>query len=405
MTAVPRVLIFVQHLRGIGHLQRAAAIARELANGGIAVDLVSGGMPVSEIDVSGIGVHQLPPVRSPDDSYTRLVDEHGAPAGPALRAARQRRLVDLVQAVRPHAVIVEMFPFGRSQIAHEIIALIEAARALSPRSLMISSVRDIVAQKRSTERYVEMAEQAAAWFDAVLVHGDPAVLPFDESFPAVDMIRDRVHYTGYVLANRPPPRRRRRDRDAGEVLVTAGGGAFGGALMRAAVAARAHKLLDRDLASRPWRLITGPNLPAAEARALDRHGGDGVVIEPFCAELPARLAGARLSVSLCGYNTALEVAAAGVPAVMVPAGSGRQNEQRRRAQAFARMGLAEVLAEDVLDGASLAAAMNRAAAAGRGPRVGRALIDMSGGETSCRLVADWLAKEAASRTPALPSSA
>ena len=39
-----RVLIFVQHLRGVGHLQRAATLARALAADGVRVDLVSGGI-------------------------------------------------------------------------------------------------------------------------------------------------------------------------------------------------------------------------------------------------------------------------------------------------------------------------------------------------------------------------
>ena len=156
-----RVLIFVQHLRGIGHLQRAATLARAMAAEGFLVDLVSGGLPVPEIDLSGVTLHQLPALRSPDDSYTRLVDAQDRDATPALSANRRKMLVDIFQSTHPDAVMVEMFPFGRSQIKAEMIALVEAARAAVPRPLVISSVRDIIAAKRQAPRYDEMASQVA----------------------------------------------------------------------------------------------------------------------------------------------------------------------------------------------------------------------------------------------------
>ena len=41
----PRVLIAVTHLLGVGHLARAALIARALDEAGASVRLVSGGKP------------------------------------------------------------------------------------------------------------------------------------------------------------------------------------------------------------------------------------------------------------------------------------------------------------------------------------------------------------------------
>lgn len=394
-----RVLIFVQHLRGIGHLQRAATLARALAADGVQVDFVSGGMPVPEIGLDGVTLHQLPALRSPDDSYTRLVDAQGRDATPALNASRRKALVGIFQATRPDAVMVEMFPFGRSQIKAEMVALVEAARAAAPRPLVISSVRDIIAAKREASRYDEMADQVAAWFDAVLIHGDPAVIPFEESFPAARRIRQWIHYTGYVLsgpAATPAP-----DSGPREVLVSAGGGAHGAKLMKAAMAARANGMLSTAIAGAPWRLLTGPNIPPRQAAELERLAGDGIVIERMRTDFRNLLAHARVSVSLCGYNTAMEVIAARVPAVMVPFGSGRQNEQRRRASALARIGLAEQVSEADLDGHSLAAAMNAAVDRQPGPGGAMPAIDMSGAETTRRLVGKWLSQGKAETGTAL----
>lgn len=387
-----RVLTFVQHLRGIGHLQRAATLARALAADGVDVDLVSGGMAVPEIGLSGVTLHQLPALRSPDDSYTRLVDGHGRDATPALNATRRKALVEIFHATRPDAVMVEMFPFGRSQIKAEMIALVEAARAASPRPLVISSVRDIIAAKSAASRYDEMADQVAAWFDAVLVHGDEAVIPFEASFPAAARIQRWIRYTGYVLAEplvtpAPAP-----DPGTREVLVSAGGGAFGAKLLKAAIAARSAGILEADIAGAPWRLLTGPNIPPAQAAEIEQLAGDGMVIERMRADFRNLLAHARVSVSLCGYNTAMEVIAAQIPAVMVPMGSGRQTEQRMRAAALARIGLTESVSETDLDGDSLAAAMNAAVARGPGQGGATPKIDMSGAGTTCRLVGKWLSQ-------------
>ncbi len=394
-----RVLIFVQHLRGIGHLQRAATLARALAADGVQVDFVSGGMPVPEIGLAGVTLHQLPALRSPDDSYTRLVDAEGREATPALNTSRRKALVGIFQATRPDAVMVEMFPFGRSQIKAEMVALVEAARAAVPRPLVISSVRDIIAAKREASRYDEMADQVAAWFDAVLIHGDPAVIPFEESFPAARRIRQWIHYTGYVLsgpAATPAP-----DSGPREVLVSAGGGAHGAKLMKAAIAAHANGMLSTAIAGAPWRLLTGPNIPPRQAAELERLAGDGIVIERMRRDFRNLLAHARVSVSLCGYNTAMEVIAARVPAVMVPFGSGRQNEQRRRAGALARIGLVEQVSEADLDGHSLAAAMNAAVDRQPGPGGAMPAIDMSGAETTRRLVGKWLSQGKAETGTAL----
>ena len=57
MTA--RVFFYVQHLLGIGHLRRAAVLARALADGGFDVLLVSGGAP-EKLDIGRARLHPRP---------------------------------------------------------------------------------------------------------------------------------------------------------------------------------------------------------------------------------------------------------------------------------------------------------------------------------------------------------
>src|SRR5215208_1447143 len=58
------VLIYVQYLLGIGHLQRARWIAEALARDGIVVTLVCGGVPITGMSHPGIRFVQLEPVRA-----------------------------------------------------------------------------------------------------------------------------------------------------------------------------------------------------------------------------------------------------------------------------------------------------------------------------------------------------
>ena len=81
-----RVLIHVQHLLGIGHLRRAALLARGLSAAGMDVVVVSGGMPVARLDIGTARLVQLPPARSADETFKVLLDEHGRPIDDAWRA-------------------------------------------------------------------------------------------------------------------------------------------------------------------------------------------------------------------------------------------------------------------------------------------------------------------------------
>ena len=89
------VLIYVQHLLGIGHLRRAAVIARALASAGLKTDLVTGGPPVPGLEVGAARVHQLAPIRSRDARFTGLVDAEGRELDEAFKAARRDRLLAL----------------------------------------------------------------------------------------------------------------------------------------------------------------------------------------------------------------------------------------------------------------------------------------------------------------------
>lgn len=348
-----RVFFYVQHLLGIGHLRRAAVLARALAAGGFDVLLVSGGAPVP-LDVGRARLHQLPPVRARDEGLRELSRLDGAPLDEAFRAARVRELLGVLAAEAPQVLITEQFPFGRTQLRFELVPLIEAARAMRPRPLIVSSVRDVVRRSVSPQRVAETIETFTA-FDAAMIHADPGLVSFDRSFAGWGQVKSRAIYTGYVaeadLAARPGDAG--QDAGKGEVIVSVGGGAVGAPLLKTAIAARPKS----PLADRTWRLLVGANLPADEQRGLG--GGEGIVIEPARADFATLLRNATLSISQAGYNTVVETLCCADRAVLVPYGTARETEQTDRAQALADRGMVAVVPSRALSPESLAAAIER----------------------------------------------
>ena len=60
-------------------------------------------------------------------------------------------------------------------------------------------------------------------------------------------------------------------------------------------------------------------------------------------DLSAEMAASRLSISQCGYNTALDIVRAGVPALVVPFADGGETEQTDRARRLEALGALRVL--------------------------------------------------------------
>ena len=376
-----RVLFHVQHLLGIGHVKRAAAIARAMAAADLEVTVALGGPEVPGITFGDARCLRLPAVSAADDSFRRLVDADGREIDEPWKARRRDCLLDAFDSVRPDVLLFELFPFGRRQFRFEIMPLLEAARA-APRPVVVaSSVRDVLVRKPKPERNREMVETARAWFDVVLVHGDPDVVPLDATFPEAAAIADLIRYTGYVVDD--SGRHEGSAAGAGEVIVSIGGGSVGEPLFRAALAARPRT----RLAGAVWRFLAGPNLPEPAFAEMRAGAPTGVIVERARPDFPALLANGAVSISQGGYNTIMDILMARARAVVVPFAAGGESEQDFRARLLAERGLITMLEANRLSPGTLAEAVDRTA--DRRPS-GIEGIDFGGAEKSARLVAGWV---------------
>ncbi len=330
-----RVLIAVTHLLGAGHLTRAAALAHAFAQAGHQITLVSGGAPARLAPPDRVSFIQLPPVRIIGTDFKTLLDEAGVPVDDSYRGARQDLLLKTLEAVRPDILITELFPFGRRVLAEEFTALIEAARALNPRPLILCSIRDILVAPSKAERIEEAHERVLRDYDAILVHGDPQLVPLEASWPVDERIAPLIRYTGYVDESESPlPQEEKRG-----IVVSGGSSAASLPLYRAAVEAA------RSLTDRPWRVLIGRGVPEAEFEGLQRSAPAHVTVERARPDFRALLSGAELSVSQAGYNTVVDLLRCGVRSILVPFEAGHETEQRLRAERLKALGRAAIVPE------------------------------------------------------------
>ncbi len=369
-----RVLFWVQHLLGTGHLKRAATVTRALLEEGLEVTLVSGGPAAPWLVPAGVELVQLPAVRARDLAFSALVDEDDRPLDDAFRAARRAQLLALFAARAPKVVVTEMFPFGRRAFRFELLPLLDALAGTRPRPWLVCSVRDILVRKTAAESYAWMRDLALARYDRVLVHTDPALIPFGLTFPFADALGSRLVSTGYVVE--PGPEASPGD----ELLVSAGGGRVGQKLLAAAIAA--HPLSGQR--EHPWRLIAGGEVEPAGLDRLRAELPPGMLLERQRDDFQSLLAKCLLSVSQAGYNTVVEALRLGKPMVLVPFETATETEQRIRAQRLTGLGLAETVWGTELTPSSLARAIDRVLSQ---PRVRRPALDLDGAAATARLIA------------------
>lgn len=339
MSKRPTILFYCQHSLGMGHLVRSMALAAGLAERFRVVFLNGGPLPQGVSLPAGMEVIDLPPLGLDGDG--QLVSRDRTHTLEDARGIRRKVILDAFHSLQPEIVLIELFPFGRKKFADELLPMLEEARTTaSPRPVVVCSLRDIlVGQRRDQQRHDERAAACANhYFDAILVHSDPAFARLEESFHACSKLTTPIHYTGYVCL--------KRDRKSdvvrqGRVIVSAGGGLVGFPLFQIAI--EAHALLRDENVE--MKVIAGPFLPEESWQSLlaAARGRKGVQLFRSVPDLCEEMRAAAASVSQCGYNTSLDILQSGVPALVVPFAEGLEDEQMQRASRLEQLGAVRLL--------------------------------------------------------------
>jgi predicted glycosyltransferase len=375
------MLFYCQHSLGLGHLARSLRVAAALTRY-FDVALLNGGrFPAGTQIPAGVTVINLPPLGH-DAAYKLVSHDTGMDVETA-KSRRREMVLEALRTIKPSALLVEMYPFGRKKFEFELVPLLDAAIASDARPVVVCSLRDILVTGRSDQAaFDERASvRANRWFDAILMHADPAFATLEDSFRPATPLAVSVHYTGFVA---PAPTAERSDGEPAlpRVLVSSGGGMVGEPLVRAAVAA--HRAV-HDRTGLTTTIVAGPFLPEPVWGYLQEAAGASPLLEAVRSvpDLAGEMARSAVSLSQGGYNTTMDLLRAKVPAVIVPFSEGSEDEQRQRTERLAAMGVVRLLPPEELAVDRVVSAIEAAASA----PPARVELDLAGADHSAELLA------------------
>lgn len=366
-----RVLFYCQHLLGVGHVTRSVALCEALA-ASFEVDLIRGGPDVGLAPADRrVAVVPLPPLLMREKDST-LYDPVAGREPAEVFASRKRALAKALRGRRYDHLVVDLYPFGRRKFRREIDCLLARLRRANQGLKAHCSLRDVMVE-REPERELETVEVLRRDYDSVLVHSDPRFIRLEETFGRVSDIAAMTRYTGFV-ASRPQgekagPRRRR-------ILVSLGGGSVGRELAYAAAAVAPR------LPGFEFRVALGPHTPTVVRARIERASRrtPNLRLTGFLDDFQGELGRSRLSVSLAGYNTVMDLLRTRTRGVVLPYGANR--EQAVRARRFERAGLLKVAGAPDLRPDRFAALLRR--------ELGRPYpsvsVDLAGAERTRRLL-------------------
>ena len=374
---MPCVILVCDLFFGMGHLARTTILA-EAFRARFRTLLIVIGEDLDAVSVpAGVELHRITRPAFTDFGGLRAI----AP-----------RLLAIAANVGPSAVLVEYFPFGRHFAAVYLLPFLKGLRALPGDIKIFCTLRDIQQRLRPDQDRFDrsVVRMANEYFDGILLHSDPRVTRLEDTFARTSELTVPVEYTNYVSRHRvscgPLPER------SNTVVVSVGGGRGGETLLQLAVAAARSGLL-HDYRIRVFGGIFLNRETWSELNSNGRGGASGLELFRWTPDLFTQLQTAAVSVSRCGYNTAQDLVASRVPALVIPYATPHEDEQTVRAAILSRMGLVRTVSEAWLTPESLAHEILRPAAY----QPARAGLKLDGAEWTCAIIAQQIATQAPGR--------
>jgi predicted glycosyltransferase len=388
-----KIIHYCQHVLGIGHYFRSLEIARALYRHQVV--FVTGGPSVDVELPPHVTEYRLPGLRM-DSNFKTLfpADENRSLA--EVQEERKDLLYSLFEKTAPDLFLVELYPFGRKRFGFELLPLLKKiSQGGFGAAKVVCSLRDILVEKEDQQAYErKVLDSLNRYFNALLVHADRSIVALEETFLSTAGIRLPTVYTGFVTsrpeAGAGAKLRSRLEIGDNEFLVvaSAGGGKIGETLFRAVLDAY-HLLADKNKLR--LHIFTGPLMTEVDFGALAKRAASmpGVKVTRFTEEFLSFLAAADLSISMAGYNTCMNILAAGVSALVWPFGQNR--EQRLRAEKLAVLSTLTLLSDADLEPGRLAALMDETL-----KRPGASVpapVKLDGAQTTARWLEEWCNRE------------
>ncbi|WP_173967893.1 glycosyltransferase family protein [Flavobacterium collinsii] len=335
----PSLLMYCHHSVGIGHLVRSIAIIESLRED-YDISFISGGKYPEGIQIpSGISFHQLPAVRLTED--TTLIDADGNNDIGNIMAERTRIIKQIYNDTLPDIIITELFPFGRMQFVGEIMPILKLAKSGDKKTLVFCSFRDIV--EPSTAKKKLFRDFAFSilnnHYDGIFLHADAQICKLEDTIDYIGKIDVPVHYTGFVTSMQ---KIKTAQKVRNGVLASFGGGGTNNQLLYNLISAY------KDFGfgdKKQLKIIAGPLFNDEEFKSLQDSTASipGLTLIKQVSNLNEEIAAAEVSISQCGYNTAIELLCNGIPALLIPYENDHNSEQVIRAEQLEKRSLARTL--------------------------------------------------------------
>jgi len=327
-----RVMLYCQHVLGVGHFFRSMEIARAFKRHEVL--FVEGGESLADFTPpSHVERVFLPPLMM-DAEFSRVETRGGDIE--EVKYSRKRLLEETFRTFAPNVFLIELFPFGRKYFKFELLPLLQAIKQEALPVKVVCSLRDILVEKKDQTGYEERVIKILnTFFDLLLIHSDPQLIRLNETFSRVEDIDIPIEYTGFVT-RQPPHAAAER---TGLIVVSGGGSPVGKDLLAAAISA-GQSLPDRKLR---LRAFASPFMKLEDLDYLEKLAAkdERTTLLPFSSEFLSELAAADLSISMAGYNTCMDILSSGVKALVYPFPQNR--EQRTRAEKLQDLGVLTML--------------------------------------------------------------
>lgn len=342
-----RILVYSHDTFGLGNIRRMLRISEALVERDPdATVLIVTGSPM-------LHAFRLPPridyvklpclARNVEGSYgVRHLDMQFADAV----RMRAGLIISAASDFNPDIVLIDKKPLGVAGEIGPALALLR--NRPNPPSVHLL-LRDILDTPTATRAVWDAHDYHGAidrYYSSVLVVGDPRVFDMAEAYVFPPDTKAKLHYCGYINragsgATAAPPAGHR------QVLVHAGGGEDGAAVLDAALAAIERAGPDRDFAC---RIIGGPELGGRERERLSQRALSlpGVEWLDFSDDMGSEIAAANLVIAMGGYNSICEILSYRKRAIIIPR-AVPVREQRIRAEAMDALGLLRMMPLERID--------------------------------------------------------
>lgn len=392
-----RVLFHYTHKQTLGHTTRSISLATALCRHGADVLLLQGGVPQPFIRFpKGCRVLDVPLPFDTRASFQSV-------AVPVSAAKRAQFILKAATEFCPDVLITEFFPFGRLAYMPELLPTLRYLRKKGTH-IIASIGYPLLAELERLEdpKFANLYRALFALYNTFLIHTpdrlentyiqetiqSPLLRRFYDGI--MKDLKKKIVYTGYFFPEKiitggmqlPAIKN-----TASTVVISRGGGAVYPKLITLAI--EAQRQLDNKIQS---IIACGPATTSQEMAlfqsCLKPQDKGRVFLADHLADLDDYLRTCLVSVSLCGYNTSVQLMRYGTPSVIIPyqnrLSKTSTNDQVARAQLLQKHFSSVILDYDTMTAQSIANAINEQMAS---PRPAPAPADwFNGAEVAARLV-------------------